>query len=98
MRDLGGDQYLKLHMANEDKLLKVVISDHISGHTTTSYIEEVKQLYYRVSLVLCGWFKWETRMKDRCSRQWPNGFYKKHVYVQRPTYNCNITSKTKRPK
>ncbi|XP_073971663.1 transcription elongation factor Spt6 isoform X2 [Rhodnius prolixus] len=47
VRDLGGDQYLKLHMANEDKLLKVVISDHISGHTTTSYIEEVKQLYYR---------------------------------------------------
>ncbi|KAL1140288.1 hypothetical protein AAG570_000220 [Ranatra chinensis] len=47
VRDLKGDQYLKLHIAHQDKLLNVTISDHISGHTTTSYIEEIKQLYYR---------------------------------------------------
>jgi hypothetical protein len=48
VNELKGDQYLKLHMAHEDKLLNVVINDHIAGHTTTSYIEEIKQLYYRV--------------------------------------------------
>lgn len=47
VRDLTGDQFLKLHIAHQDKLLVVSISDHIGGHTTTSYIEELKQLYYR---------------------------------------------------
>lgn len=49
VRDLTSDQFLKLHIAHQDKLLVVTISDHIGGHTTTSYIEEIKQLYYRVS-------------------------------------------------
>lgn len=52
VRDLTADQYLKLHIAHQDKLLNVTISDHIGGHTTTSYIEEIKQLYYRVSLIV----------------------------------------------
>lgn len=47
VRDLTADQYLKLHIAHQDKLLSVTISDHIGGHTTTSYIDEIKQLYYR---------------------------------------------------
>ncbi|XP_014252442.1 transcription elongation factor SPT6 [Cimex lectularius] len=47
VRDLTGDQYLKLHLAHQDKLINLTISDHIDGHSTTSYIEELKQLYYR---------------------------------------------------
>uniref|UniRef100_A0A146LTI5 Transcription elongation factor SPT6 n=1 Tax=Lygus hesperus TaxID=30085 RepID=A0A146LTI5_LYGHE len=47
VRDLVGDQFLKLQIAHEDKLLVVSISDHIGGHTSGSYIEEIKQLYIR---------------------------------------------------
>jgi transcription elongation factor SPT6 len=48
VRDLTGDQYLKLTLAEADELLTVSISDRIDGITSPSYIEEVKQLYYRV--------------------------------------------------
>ena len=49
VRDLVGDQFLKLQIAHDDKLLEVSISDHIGGHTSGSYVEEIKQLYIRVS-------------------------------------------------
>lgn len=48
VRDLTGDQYLKLTIAERDKLLTITISDKIDGITSSSYIDEVKQLYYRV--------------------------------------------------
>ncbi|KAG8224517.1 hypothetical protein J437_LFUL004208 [Ladona fulva] len=47
VRDLAGDQFLKLTLAEEDKLIEMKISEDIDGITTSSYIEEVKQLYYR---------------------------------------------------
>lgn len=47
VRDLIGDQFLKLTIAEEDKLLNITINQHIEGITTTSFLEEVKQLYYR---------------------------------------------------
>jgi transcription elongation factor SPT6 len=50
VRDLTGDQYLKLNLAETDKMITVTISERIDGITSSSYIEEVKQLYYRVSL------------------------------------------------
>jgi transcription elongation factor SPT6 len=43
VRDLTGDEYLKLTLAEA-----VSISERIDGITSPSYIEEVKQLYYRV--------------------------------------------------
>lgn len=46
-RDLSGDQFLKLCIAEEEKLIVLSISDKIEGNTSSSYIEEVKQLYIR---------------------------------------------------
>ncbi|XP_043252749.1 transcription elongation factor SPT6-like isoform X2 [Colletes gigas] len=47
VRDLIGDQFLKLIMAEEDKLITISFSDMIEGNTTNNYIDEIKQLYYR---------------------------------------------------
>ncbi|XP_066246684.1 transcription elongation factor SPT6 [Euwallacea similis] len=47
VRDLTGDQFLKLTLAEEEQLLKIKISDNIEGHTSSSYVDEVKQLYIR---------------------------------------------------
>lgn len=47
VRDMTGDQFLRLCMAEEDKLLTITISENIEGNTTSSYLEEVKQLYQR---------------------------------------------------
>ena len=49
VRDLTGDQFLKLTIAAQDKLLDVTISDQIEGNTGPSYLEELKQLYQKVS-------------------------------------------------
>jgi transcription elongation factor SPT6 len=48
VRALTGDEYLKLTLAEADRLITVSISETIDGITSPSYIEEVKQLYYRV--------------------------------------------------
>lgn len=47
IRDLSADQFLKLCIAEEDKLLSVIICETIEGNTSSNYIDEVKQLYYR---------------------------------------------------
>lgn len=47
VRDLTGDQFLKLTMASEDKLLELSISEQIEGNTSSSYLEELKQLYQK---------------------------------------------------
>nr|CAD7195384.1 unnamed protein product [Timema douglasi] len=48
VRDFVGDQFLKLVMAEEDKLLTITISEMIEGlMTSQSYADEVKNLYYR---------------------------------------------------
>jgi transcription elongation factor SPT6 len=57
VRDLTGDQYLKLTLAEMDRLITVSISERIDGITSSSYIEEVKQLYYRVRLQFSNLFK-----------------------------------------
>lgn len=48
VRDLTGDQFLKLCLAEEEHLLNITIHESIDGNTGPSYIEEVKQLYIRV--------------------------------------------------
>ncbi|XP_056634239.1 transcription elongation factor SPT6 [Diorhabda sublineata] len=47
VRDLAGDQFLKLCLAEEENLLTIKINDNIEGNTTNSYIDEVKQLYIK---------------------------------------------------
>ncbi|XP_047532967.1 transcription elongation factor SPT6 isoform X2 [Vanessa atalanta] len=47
VRDLTGDQFLKLTIAVEDKLLEINISEQIEGNTGPSYLEELKQLYQK---------------------------------------------------
>ncbi|KAL0882973.1 hypothetical protein ABMA27_016464 [Loxostege sticticalis] len=47
VRDLTGDQYLKLTMAVDDKLLEMTISEQIEGNTGPSYLEELKALYQK---------------------------------------------------
>ncbi|XP_071876068.1 transcription elongation factor SPT6 isoform X1 [Bombus fervidus] len=47
VRDLVGDQFLKLIVAEEDKLITLSFSDMIEGNTSNNYIDEIKQLYYR---------------------------------------------------
>lgn len=48
VRDLAGDQFLRLCMAEDDKLITIIISEIIDGPSTSStYLEEVKQFYQR---------------------------------------------------
>ncbi|XP_012145851.2 transcription elongation factor SPT6 isoform X1 [Megachile rotundata] len=47
VRDLVGDQFLNLVIAEEDKLITITLSDSIEGNTTSNYVDETKQLYYR---------------------------------------------------
>ncbi|XP_055593404.1 transcription elongation factor SPT6 [Uranotaenia lowii] len=48
VRDLTGDQFLKLHIAQEDKLLIVTISELLEGSSSSSdYLDEMKQLYQK---------------------------------------------------
>ena len=47
VRDFVGEQFLKLVIAEHDKLITMNLSDTIEGNTTNNYIDEVKQLYYR---------------------------------------------------
>ncbi|XP_023303515.2 transcription elongation factor SPT6 [Lucilia cuprina] len=47
IRDLIGDQFLRLTMAEEDNLITINIADEIEGNTSNSYIDEAKQLYQR---------------------------------------------------
>ena len=47
VRDLEGEKFLRLCMAEEDKLITMSISEKIEGNTTGSYLEEVKALYQR---------------------------------------------------
>lgn len=48
VRDLTGDQFLKLTIAAEDRLLEISISEQIEGNTSSNYLEELKQLYQKV--------------------------------------------------
>ncbi|CAH2250199.1 transcription elongation factor SPT6 [Pararge aegeria] len=47
VRDLTGDQFLKLAITAEDKLLEITISEQIEGNTSSNYLEELKQLYQK---------------------------------------------------
>lgn len=47
VRDLTGDQFLKLHIAEEDKLLNVIIHEKIDTTTATNFLDEAKSLYGR---------------------------------------------------
>ncbi|KAK4315769.1 hypothetical protein Pmani_013007 [Petrolisthes manimaculis] len=45
--DLQGDQFLNLKCGVEDKLITISLGDTIEGNTTISFLDEMKQLYYR---------------------------------------------------
>lgn len=47
VREISGDDFLKLSMAEDDKLITLTISEVIEGNTSSSYLEEVKQFYQR---------------------------------------------------
>lgn len=47
VRELSGDQFLRLCNAEDEKLITLTISEHIEGNSNTSYLEEVKQFYQR---------------------------------------------------
>jgi len=49
VRDLVKDDFLKLQMAEDDKLLTISFDEEVDGLGSLPYIEEVKQLYIRVS-------------------------------------------------
>jgi len=49
VRDLVRDDFLKLQMAEDDKLLTISFDEEVDGLGSLPYIEEVKQLYIRVS-------------------------------------------------
>ncbi|KAF4529397.1 hypothetical protein B566_EDAN003489 [Ephemera danica] len=43
----SGDQFLKLHTAEQERLIVLTFSEDVQGATHSSYIEEIKQLYIR---------------------------------------------------
>ncbi|CAL4068292.1 unnamed protein product [Meganyctiphanes norvegica] len=45
--DLQGEQFIRIKSALEDKNLVITLSDTIIGNTTISYLDEIKQLYYK---------------------------------------------------
>ncbi|KAK4008393.1 hypothetical protein OUZ56_013534 [Daphnia magna] len=47
VRDLADDQFLRLVVAEQDKLLTIVFQTKIEGATTPSYVDEVKALFTR---------------------------------------------------
>ncbi|XP_065088333.1 transcription elongation factor SPT6 isoform X1 [Ochlerotatus camptorhynchus] len=47
VRDMTGDQFLKLQMAQDDKLLTITISERIEGTTSGDIIDEMKALYQK---------------------------------------------------
>lgn len=47
VRELDGEQFLRLAMAEDDKLLTISISEVIEGNTSGSYLDEAKSLYQR---------------------------------------------------
>lgn len=52
VRDLVRDDFLKLQMAEDDKLLTISFDEEVDGLGSLPYIEEVKQLYIRVSYII----------------------------------------------
>jgi len=51
VRDLADDQFLKISIGEADKLVTVSIGESIKGMMSSSYIDEVKQLYIKVRVI-----------------------------------------------
>lgn len=47
VRDLADDQFLRLVVGEQDKLITIKFQTNIDGATTPSYADEVKQLFHR---------------------------------------------------
>uniref|UniRef100_A0A6B2EJU3 Transcription elongation factor SPT6 n=1 Tax=Phlebotomus kandelakii TaxID=1109342 RepID=A0A6B2EJU3_9DIPT len=47
VRDLVGEQFLRLTMAEEDKLLMIHFSEKLEGNTSVPYLDEIKALYQK---------------------------------------------------
>ena len=54
VKDLKDDQYLKLHLANEEDLLTISLrmDEDEDPLGASSYFEEIKQLYYRYNFTI----------------------------------------------
>ncbi|KOC62569.1 Transcription elongation factor SPT6 [Habropoda laboriosa] len=58
VRDLVGEQFLNLAIAEEDKLITITLSDSIEGNTSNNYVDEMKQLYYRDEACCRKMYNW----------------------------------------
>uniref|UniRef100_A0A7G3AZW4 Transcription elongation factor SPT6 n=1 Tax=Lutzomyia longipalpis TaxID=7200 RepID=A0A7G3AZW4_LUTLO len=47
VRDLAGEQFLRLAMAEDDKLLEITFSEKLEGNTSVPYLDEIKALYQK---------------------------------------------------
>ncbi len=47
IREITNEEFLKLWIAEQDKLLTISISEKFEGNTSSSFLEEVKELYKR---------------------------------------------------
>jgi transcription elongation factor SPT6 len=47
VREITNEEFLKLWIAEQDKLLTISISEKFEGNTSSSFLEEVKELYKR---------------------------------------------------
>lgn len=45
--EITGDEFLRLKIAETDKLLTITVSEQFEGNTNSSFLEEIKQLYHR---------------------------------------------------
>lgn len=48
-----GVEFLKLHIGEEDKLLKISFDTDVEGLTSQSYLEEMQTLYLKVHNLRC---------------------------------------------
>ena len=47
VRELVGDEFLRLKIAEQDNLVTISVSERFEGNTTNSFLDEIKQLYNR---------------------------------------------------
>ena len=47
MREISGDQFLRLVVGEQDKLVTITFQTNVEGATSSSYADEVKQLFQR---------------------------------------------------
>lgn len=51
IRDLLGDDFLKLSIAENEKLIEITFSDQIEGNASLNYVDQMKRLYIRSVII-----------------------------------------------